>query len=187
MDSTVWQAMRFEQVMQAGRTRPILIECGKGTGARRERARFVTKAIGLPEVHNSSLAQELLGARLAGAYGLKAPRAEPVMLSPEFLSAAAADLSESGLRLKPGLAVGIEFIPDLLPFSVPVRLADDEMLEAAAIYVFDLMIQNPDRSLQVPTAAALVTPSCPTTLKRPLAFGLLCRESTRGGSVGCRS
>ena len=36
--------------MAAGRTRPILLECVNGTTARRKRARFVTKAIGLPEV-----------------------------------------------------------------------------------------------------------------------------------------
>ncbi len=150
MESSVWQAVRFEQIMPVGRTRPILLECVRGTSARRERARFVTKAIGLPEVQAFSLAQELLGVRLARAYGLAAPMAELVMLSPGFLTAAEADLQAASLQISPGVAVGVEFIPDLLPFPVPVRLADDEMSQAAAVYVFDLLIHNPDRSLRSP-------------------------------------
>jgi hypothetical protein len=143
MDSNVWRAVRFEKVMPVGRTRPILLECVRGTPDKRERARFVTKAIGLPEVHDFSLAHELLGARLARAYGLAAPMAEVVELSLEFLTAAQADLDEAGLRLNADMAVGTEFVPDLLPFPVPVRLADHELSEAAAVYVFDLLIQTP--------------------------------------------
>lgn len=136
--------------MPVGRTRPILLDCVRGTPARRERARLVAKGIGLPEVQPFSLAHEFLGCRLARLYGLMAPKAEIVTLSPDFLDATRGDLTAAGLRLEPGLAVGTEFIADLLPFPVPVQLADDEIVEAAAIYLFDLLTQNPDRSLASP-------------------------------------
>jgi hypothetical protein len=136
--------------MAAGRTRPLLLECSRGRSARRERARFVTKAIGLPEVQPFSLAHEFLGSRLATTYGLPAPAAHVVSISQDFIAAAGPDLTEAGLHLAPGDAVGTEFVADLMPFPVPVHLAGDEVLGAAAIYVFDLLTQNPDRSATNP-------------------------------------
>lgn len=136
--------------MAAGRTRPLLLECSRGTSGRRERARFVTKAIGLPEIHPFSLAHEFLGSRLASVYGLAAPPAHIVSISDAFIATTRPDLAEFGLHLQSGLAVGTEFIQDLMPFPVPVHLAGDEILEAAAIYVFDLITQNPDRSAASP-------------------------------------
>jgi hypothetical protein len=146
----VWEAVRFERVMAAGRTRPLLLECSRETSAQRERARFVTKAIGLPEVQPFSLAHEFLGSRLAIMYGLAAPAAHIVSISDAFIAAAEPDLAGVGLHPKSGLAVGTEFIPDLMPFPVPVRLAEDEVVGAAEVYVFDLMTQNPDRSAASP-------------------------------------
>jgi hypothetical protein len=136
--------------MAAGRTRPLLIECSRGTSTQRERARFVTKAIGLPEVQPFSLAHEFLGSRLATTYGLAAPAAHIVSMSDAFIAVSEPDLAEFGLHCNPGLAVGTEFIPDLMPFPVPVHLAGDEVLGAVAIYVFDLLTQNPDRSAASP-------------------------------------
>jgi len=60
------------------------------------------------------------------------------------------DLTGLGLHLESGLAVGTEFISDLMPFSVPVHLTGEEVFGAAAIYAFDLLTQNPDRSAASP-------------------------------------
>lgn len=72
------------------------------------------------------------------------------MISEEFVAAVGHDLAEAGVHLEPGLAVGTEFVSDLIPFPVPVRLVESEILEAAAIYTFDLLTQNPDRSATNP-------------------------------------
>ena len=104
------------------------------------------KAVGLPEVHGFTLAHELIGSRLARLYGLSAPAAHVVSIDPEFVEVAGPELLAAGLMVQPGLAVGTEFIPDLMPFPVPVRLADEnEVQAAAAIYTLDLRTQNPDR------------------------------------------
>jgi len=172
----VWQAVRFERAMAAGRTRPVLLECTRGTVARRERSRFVTKAIGLPEVYEFSLAHEFLGSRLAQLYGLKAPSAEVVMLSSSFLDVTRRDLEAAGLRLTPGLAVGSEFISDLLPFPVPVQLAEDELPDAAAIYVFDLLTQNPDRSVASPNCGRAARQLVPYDFESAFSFRFAIRK-----------
>lgn len=149
-ESEAWQAVRFERAMSAGRTRPVLLDCTKGTKARRQRARFVTKGLGLPEINEFSLAHELVGARLASALGLAAPASSVIVISPAFLEAIGRDLADAGVRLEPGLAGGSEFIPNLNPFPPRAQLSEDEIAEAAAIYAFDLLTQNPDRSLVSP-------------------------------------
>lgn len=136
--------------MAAGRTRPLLLECSRASSAKPERMRFVVKALGLPEVHPFTLAHEFLGSRLARLHGLAAPPARLVAISEAFVSVTAPDLKASGLHIKPGLAVGTEFIPDLMTLPVPVHLGPDEIHQAAAIYVFDLMVHNPDRSTASP-------------------------------------
>jgi hypothetical protein len=84
--------------MAVGRTRPLLLECSRETSARRERARFVTKAVGLPEIQPFSLAHELLGSRLARLYGLAAPAGHLILISQEFIAAVGHDLAEAGVH-----------------------------------------------------------------------------------------
>ena len=132
----------------------------------------MTKAIGLPEVQSFSLVHELLGARLARAYGLAAPRTEVISISSALLDAIRPDLDEAGVRLDPGLAVGSELVPDLMPFAVPVHLADNELAEAAAIYVFDLLIQNPDRSLTSPNCGRVGSRIVPYDFETAFSFRL---------------
>jgi hypothetical protein len=156
--------------MAAGRTRPILLECVRGTAARRERARFVTKGLGLPEIYAFSLAHEFLGGQLARLFGLNAPRVEVVTLSSPFIDATQGDLAAAGLQLRPGLAVGTEFIPDLLPYPVPVQLSDTELVEAAAIYAFDLLTQNPDRSTRSPNCGRVAYAVVPYDFEAAFSF-----------------
>jgi hypothetical protein len=112
-------------------------------------------------VQQFSLAHEFLGSRLGRLYGLNAPISEVVSLSPLFVDATRGDLESAGVRLRPGTAVGTEFVSDLLPFPVPVQLVESELTDAAAIYLFDLMTQNPDRTRASPNcgrAAGVLIP-----------------------------
>lgn len=142
----VWEAVRFEQAMPTGRTRPLLLECAHVDGDTERRGRFVVKAIGLPEVAEFTLCHELLGCRLARLFGLSAPESVLVSLSPSFISAVDSDLEREGLRAKPGLAVGVEYIRNLYAFPASPSLGENEIVEAARIYAFDLATQNPDRT-----------------------------------------
>ena len=104
------------------------------------------KAIGLPEITADSLCHEWLGGHMARAAGLAAPATALMNLSSEFLADVAADLATRGLQPKPGIAVGIELVPNLVTFPSPPNLADEEMDAAARILVFDLLVQNPESS-----------------------------------------
>lgn len=148
----VWDAVRFEHAMPRGRTKPLLIECARQVGGREERARFVVKALGLPGIQAGALCHEFLGCRLARLYGLAAPNAEVVQLSPEFLASAADDLRRARVKPDPGLAVGVELVANLDVFPASARLHPAEVLEAARVYVFDLLIQNPDRRAENPNS-----------------------------------
>jgi len=165
-----WRAVRLERVMAAGRTRPLLLECARGSGARQERWRFVIKAIGLPEVQQFTLAHEFLGSRLAQACGLSAPSCEVVELTPEFLAVVAQDLQQSGVRAISGRAVGVAFVPDLIPFPTPAKLTNDEVSQAARIFAFDLMTQNPDRSLTSPNCARVGARVVPYDFESAFSF-----------------
>jgi hypothetical protein len=144
MTDGLWEAVRFERVMSAGRTRPLLLECERVSGSATTRARFVTKMVGLPEVQEFSLCHEFLGGTLAMLFGLQAPVPAVIHVSPELLAVIPHDLG-AGFHLKPGLAVGSEFLPNLQPFPRTPSLAPDEVTAAAQIYAFDLLTQNPDR------------------------------------------
>lgn len=145
MADPVWEAVRFEGVQRTGRTRPLLFECERSGAHGVLRERFVVKALGLPEIFDFSLCHELLGGRLAQLFGLAAPPHVLVNVSEEFLEAARGDLAAAGLGVQSGIAVGSQFIPNLLPFPAIARISMAEATDAALVYVFDLMMQNPDR------------------------------------------
>lgn len=145
--------------MKSGRTRPVLL-AARRDGIKHDKV-FVVKALGLPEVLEHSLAHEFVGGRLAALFGLAAPATEVVNISGEFLAAVAADLSSAGVSMQPGAGIGSEFVPNLTPFAVPVKLADDERPDAARILAFDLLFQNPDRHVENPNcgrAAGRIVP-----------------------------
>jgi hypothetical protein len=146
----IWEAVRFEAALRAGRTKPLLIECQLPSGASTKRERFVTKAVGLPEVHDFSLCHEFVGAKLARLVGLDAPDSALVNLSEAFLEASKTDLIEAGVQPAAGLAVGSTFVPNLQPFPASASLSEVEMIDAARIYAFDLLVQNADRRSSSP-------------------------------------
>lgn len=141
----VWEAVRFEAVLKTGRTCPILLGCQHQSKGGTKRERFVTKALGLPEVHDFTLCHEFIGASLAKLVGLAAPRPVLVNLSEEFLAVAEPDLQREGVRPSAGIGVGSTFVPHLQPFPASAKLAETEFIDAARVYVFDLLVQNADR------------------------------------------
>jgi hypothetical protein len=135
--------------MGAGRTKPLLLECELMSGSGMTRARFVTKMMGLPEVHDSSLCHEFLGGRMAKLFGVRAPEIQLIHVSSELIDAIRHDF-ELEFPLTPGLAVGSEFITNLQPFPGTPILAEDEVTDAARLYAFDLLTQNADRRAASP-------------------------------------
>lgn len=146
-----WEALRFDRTIGTGRTRPLVIECARGGGDGHERLSLVVKARSLPEVTESGMFCEIVGNLLARDFGIDTPAPGLVNLSGDFVEVTNLALRGHGLRLEPGIGVGCELLPR--GFTSPVlgsSITDEELPQAALIYGYDLIVQNPDRHSRNP-------------------------------------
>jgi HipA-like kinase len=114
---------------------------------------MIVKAKGLPEITESKLFNEVFGNLLAQELGITTPTPCLVEISSEFLAANKPNLSEHHQRVQSGLAVATERLEGLLPIPSDAQLSPDELSQAALIYAFDLLVQNPDRRVDNPNCA----------------------------------
>jgi hypothetical protein len=155
-----WEAKRLERIISSGRTRPLVIECSRSSdeieddsGVSSEDSLKVVKAFDLPEISDFSLFSELFGNSLARVLGLETPEPCLVHISGPFANSANVILGREGLTLKAGLASGCQYFSGGYRNVIPETLSVDELQEAAQIYAFDLLVQNPDRVKQRPNCA----------------------------------
>ena len=155
-----WEAKRLERIISSGRTRPLVIECSRSSDEIEDRADEidesslkVVKAFDLPEISAFGLFSELFGNSLARVLGLETPEPCLVHISTPFATAANLVLRREGLELKAGLASGCQHFSGGYRNVIPETLSSDELQEAAQIYAFDLLVQNPDRIRQRPNCA----------------------------------
>ena len=156
---SLWEPEQILDVAKSGRTHPLILRCAcrDSESGHRERLEFVVKGLGLPEVTKESLFAELFGCVLAREVGLLAPRPVLVEVSPEFAELInGSKLLQGDVSLQPGLAVGFEYYNQaLLSATSMVSLTDEQFREAASIYCFDLVTQNPDRQASNPNCFLL--------------------------------
>jgi hypothetical protein len=155
----LWQAERFEKVLTS---QPLVLECVGPSPAdlvslqfenNTKRRLFVVKAIGLPEVTQESLFRELFGNLLAREIGIGTPAPALINLAPEFIKAINPFLPNS-VHLHAGLSVGCEYFHSGFTNVIPDAYLSEELLaQAALIYAFDLLVQNPDRTRLKPNSA----------------------------------
>lgn len=155
-----FSARNLEHIFSSGRTRPLVIECSRssdeneeGSGDNEESSLKVVKGFDLPEITEFSLFCELFGNSLARMLGLKTPEPCLVHVSAPFANAANLILEREGLVLKAGLASGCQYFSGGYRNVTPETLSSDELQEAAQIYAFDVLAQNPDRIRQRPNCA----------------------------------
>lgn len=146
-----WEALRFDRALGTGRTKPLVIECVKDSGDGKERRSLVIKSKALPEVTPSGMFCEIVGNLLARDFGIDTPMPGLVRLSPAFVEVANRALGNYKLRLEAGMGVGCELLPK--GFVSPIAgfsLREEEIPQAAQIYGYDLIVQNPDRHSRNP-------------------------------------
>ena len=168
----IWEARRLDKIQDAGRTHPLIIECASTQTGNSQRRSFIVKALALPEIKETSLGFEIVGNMLARRLGVDTPEPVLVHLSPAFVEAyqpiieGHTGLVGTGAKLLPGYGAGCEFLsPGFMPIIPGSYLNDNELQQAACIYAFDLLVQNPDRSFE-----ADKRPNCANFGHRLVAF-----------------
>jgi hypothetical protein len=115
---------------------------------------MVVKALGLPEITEQGLFCEIYGNILARELGVITPEPALVELSREIADLVNPYLAEQGVRVHAGIAVASEYLEGGLATVVPVPFQSErEIAQAARIYGFDLLTQNPDRRPKKPNCA----------------------------------
>jgi hypothetical protein len=158
-----WEAQRLERIIRSGRTRPLVIECSRSEPVGDEEIPIskdmaegrlcVVKGFNLPEITNFGLFSEVFGNLLARSLGIDTPAPCLVHLSIPFVDAAKTVLKRERLTLIPGIASGCEYFSGGYSNVTPTTLSPEELEQATRIYGFDLLVQNPDRTIARPNCA----------------------------------
>ena len=139
------EAIRFNQIMTAGRTSPLLLTCEKTDGSVMEAVvKFATRK----ECTQSSLCAELIASQLAADLGLPTPT--PVIVTWGLAFAEAEGLIERARQIVSGStppAFGSTLVTEgFTIWPAGQKLVGREARQMAlAIFFFDAMIGNSDR------------------------------------------
>jgi hypothetical protein len=140
-------ATEFIRPLANGRTRPLLLGCENKDG---ERLEVVVKLLG-PEMAERAQIAELLAAQLADHLGLDVPNAAIVEIPPGFDAIVANAAVASAIRSSAGANFGSVHLGASFTTWPPGRLPHGvQKDQAAAIFAFDTLIQNPDRRSENP-------------------------------------
>lgn len=143
-DPQTWTAEQYLGRAESGRTRPLRLSCShqaeEGASAR-DIAEFYAKFAGLPEVTERSLFAEMTGNVLARSCGITTGEPAFIEIHPSFSDF----LRHMDVRLSAGLGVGSRNLGAGLGPPAFGRWSQEQVEEAARLYLFDLLVQNPDR------------------------------------------
>lgn len=135
--------IQYDRPATRGRTGPLFITCEAADGSTVE---VVAKFSGGCDQGYINLAREVIGACLAGDLGLPVP--EPFLIDvPADWAATIPDASQRAkVERSSPVAFGSRVMTGQFGIWTPGNLISDIMLPTAAgIFVFDAIIQNPDR------------------------------------------
>ncbi|WP_395697214.1 HipA family kinase [Methylocella sp.] len=140
--------IQYDRAATRGRTGPLFITCEGNDGSAVE---VVAKFSGGCDQGNINLAREVIGACLAGDLGLPVP--EPFLIDiPTDWAATIPDGNERAkVQRSSSVAFGSRAMTRQFNVWTPGNLISEIMLAlAAGIFVFDGIIQNPDRKSDNP-------------------------------------
>lgn len=131
--------VQYDRPVTRGKTEPLFITCEDANG---ETIEVVAKFSAGCEQGNVNLAREVIGACLAGDLGLPLPEPFLIQISPDW----AATVPIPKIARSSPVAFGSAVVTRQWGVWAPGNVITEPMLQtAAAIFVFDGIIQNPDR------------------------------------------
>jgi len=135
-------ATRFIQPMKVGRTGALLIECEDAHGHLHE---VVVKLRGREMTAKSQLA-EFVAAQLAADLGLEVPMAAIVDIPEGFEAVVSAPAAVAAIMASPGANFGsVHLGPGFTLWPAERTLIGAMRDQAAVVFAFDTLVQNPDR------------------------------------------
>jgi hypothetical protein len=148
-------ARTFHRFLDSGRTSPAIFTCGND----RYESEYVVKLRGGLERRERGLAAELYAAILAGYFGVGCPNPAVVSLASDLAEVVAEELQADKQKLEVirksvGLNFGTQFLVNLSIWPVDRPVPSPMKAAAAAVFAFDALIQNPDRSFSNPNLAS---------------------------------
>lgn len=122
-----------------------------------EEVDYVVKLKGSPQLGSAGLVCEMIASELAGWFGLSHPEAAIVEVNPVLaeLIAVQEPARADMLRKSGGDNFGSRMLEDLVTWPVDRFPAASQLEQAAEIFAFDVLIQNPDRRFSNPNLATV--------------------------------
>jgi len=149
----VISAARLHRRMSSGRTGPFLLEC---ESSEQQLVEVVAKFTG-PQLAVEGLIREALCAMLAADLSLPVPECFCVALPTDFLAALAATHPSESAALTSAIPLGFgsrKLPPGYSAWMPESSIPNAMQVDAAEIYAFDLLVQNPDRRPRNPNLLA---------------------------------
>lgn len=143
-------ATQFYRFMSSGRTSPALVGCTEPSGE--PAGEFVVKLKGALEQGGAGLLNELIAARLAVHFGIAFPEAAVVAIEEplaRLISKIEPVHSERTLR-SIGLNFGTRLLVGANTWPSGKSIPDMMLSACTEVFMFDAMIQNPDRRVENP-------------------------------------
>lgn len=143
---------RFNRMVSSGRTKPLIITCDMVCeDGHVEDFDVVTKFSHGCDMGNINLAREVIGVCLAGDLSLPVPEPFLVETSDDFINSINDSALKSNIYNSSRVAFGSKLMHSQFSVWSPGRIINNTMLHtAASIFVFDCIIQNPDRRIDNP-------------------------------------
>jgi len=139
-------ATQFLRAIDTGRTHPLLI----GAEAIDGRSFEVVVKLRGPEMTVNSMIAELLSAQLADLLGLAVPQSAVVVISTEFADIVPVP-NRPAVQGSLGENFGSMYIgKSFTTYPAYYTPVDEQRSQAASIFAFDLLSQNPDRGVNNP-------------------------------------
>jgi hypothetical protein len=148
------EAIQFHDVMTAGRTEPLRLTCERVGG---ELVDVIAKFAGGQHCTKDSLCAELIAAQLAANLGLPTPKPLIVNWGDEFVDA----INKPDLKLKLRQSICPAYGSTLFTGGFAIWNSQRKLQSipqkqmALAIFVFDALIGNSDRSTEKPNLMVL--------------------------------
>jgi hypothetical protein len=137
-----WIADTYFGRAPSGRSRALRLSCYRESEDGDNRGEFFVKTVGLPEITEQHLFSEVVGNLLARDFGIPVPEIALIEITSEFAMLLRA---QARADIPPSIGAGSRSLGSSLSPPVFGRMNEEQIAQAARIYLFDMLVQNPDR------------------------------------------